>query len=284
MASLVRATLRRNWSLYAIEAFGLGAFMASACAFTVLLEHPASALHSAIHDALVRRSLVGLAMGATLVALVYSPWGKRSGAHLNPVLTLTFYRLGKVAPVDAVCYATAQFLGGLAGVLFASAVLPGLVADRSIRYAITTPGEAGTVAAFVAETLISFAMMLTVLVVSNSGAARWTGLIAGLLVAAFITFEAPLSGMSMNPARTVASALPAGEWRAWWLYFVAPALGMFVAAELYMLGGARRIVCAKLHHQNPHRCAFCEFQQSRSSATGAAQSQEETDRAVRHAL
>jgi aquaporin Z len=112
--------------------------------------------------------------------------------------------------------------------------------------------------AFAAEMVISFILMLTVLGVSNSARlARFTGLAAGLLVAAWITFEAPLSGMSMNPARTVASALPAGAFAPLWIYFVAPPLGMLLAAETYRaLRGTRAVACAKLHHDVSFHCIF----------------------------
>src|SRR5262245_25288441 len=101
----------------------LGLFMISACAFTVLLEHPASPVCAALPDAFLRRALMGLAMGTTAVAIIYSPWGKRSGAHINPATTLTFLRLGKVRAVDAVGYVAAQFSGAFAGCLVAGAAL-----------------------------------------------------------------------------------------------------------------------------------------------------------------
>ena len=107
--------LRRHWPEYLIETVGLGVFMVSAGVFTTLLEYPGSSIRGAIADAWARRALIGLAMGATSIALIYSPWGGRSGAHFNPAVTLTFYRLGKVAPWDAAFYIGAQFLGGLMG-------------------------------------------------------------------------------------------------------------------------------------------------------------------------
>src|SRR5260370_22978496 len=84
----------------------------SAGLFTLLLESPASPLHAAIPDAFLRRSITGAAMGLTAVALIYSPWGRRSGAHMNPAVTLSFLRLGKIAPTDAVFYIFPQFIGG----------------------------------------------------------------------------------------------------------------------------------------------------------------------------
>ena len=241
-----------------MEAAELGLFMISAVMFTALLEHPGSPLRASIPHPIMRRVLMGLAMGTTAVAIIYSPWGKRSGAHFNPSVTLTFLRLGKVEPADALYYVSFQFLGGLLGVVLARALLGMIAADPSVRYAATTPGPLGPLPAFAAETLISFLLMLIVLVVSNHRRlARLTGVCAGVLVAVYITFEAPISGMSMNPARTLASALPAHIFSDLWIYFLAPPLGMLLAAQSFIgLRGARAIACAKLHHQNPARCIF----------------------------
>jgi aquaporin Z len=255
----LRASLLTHWPEYAIEAAGIAAFMASALSFSALLEHPASPVHRALADsALLRRALMGLAMGATGIALVYSPWGQRSGAHFNPALTFTFWRLGKIAPPDALFYAMAQFTGAIAGVLGTAAVI-GAVADPHVRFAVTLPGPWGRLAAFAAEAAISFGLMLAVLCASNAPrTARYTGLFCGMLVAAYITLEAPISGMSMNPARTLGSATGAAHFASLWIYFTAPPLGMLLAAELYLRArGAARVRCAKLQHGIRQRCIFC---------------------------
>jgi len=245
-----------------MEAALLGAFMVAACAFTVLLEHPGSPARAALPSPMLRRGLMGLAMGATAVALLTSPWGRRSGAHINPATTLTFFRLRRIRGADAVFYAAAQFAGAVAGVLLAAAALRGAAGDARVMYAATLPGTAGAPAAFAAEAAMSFLLMSIVLAVSN--APRWnrfTPLAAGACVALFITFEAPLSGMSMNPARTLGSAAAAMRWDHLWIYFVAPPLGMLAAAELRVRArGLRSVFCAKLHHDNPQRCIFrCEY-------------------------
>ena len=116
-------TFVEHWPEYLIEAAGLGLFMLSACVFGVLLFHPSSPVVAAIPDSILRRVLMGAAMGSTAVAIIYSPWGKRSGAHVNPATTLAFFRLGKVKPVDALFYVVAQFAGGVAGTLVAVALL-----------------------------------------------------------------------------------------------------------------------------------------------------------------
>jgi aquaporin Z len=201
---------------------------------------------------------MGLAMGATAIALIRSPWGRQSGAHMNPSLTLTYLRLGKIARRDAAGYVAAQFVGGAAGVLGMRAMLGMLVAHPAVRFAVTAPGPRGIAPAFVAELAISFVLMAVVLIASNSRPlARWTPLLCGALVAAYIAVEAPVSGMSMNPARSFASALAAWQWNALWIYFTAPPLGMLAAAEAYVrLPGARRVLCAKLEHRTTRRCIF----------------------------
>ena len=253
----------KHWPEYLIEAACLALFMVSACSITVLLEHPASAIRRLLPGAFVRRLLAGVAMGVTAIALIYSPWGKQSGAHLNPSVTLTFFRLGKIEPWDACFYVVAQFIGGTLGVLFSGLIWGHAIAEQNVRYAATLPGAGGTGVAFVAEMVISFVMMSMTLSVSNSAQiARFTGVIAGALVATYITLESPLSGMSMSPARSFASAAPAGIWNSLWIYFTAPPLGMMLAAQVYLwLRGKDAVFCAKLHHDNDKRCIFrCNYQ------------------------
>jgi aquaporin Z len=263
--------IRKHWPEYLMEAAGLGIFMISACGFGTLLEYPGSPLHHAIPDPFLRRVLMGALMGLTAIGIIYSPWGKQSGAHLNPSVTWTFFRLGKVAPADAVWYPIAQTMGGLAGVVVMAAFLGPHLADPPVHYVATVPGPGGAAAAFLGEATISFLLMMTVLIVSNHPRwARYTGLCAGVLVALYIAFEAPFSGMSMNPARTVASALPAMTWTDFWLYVLAPVLGMLAAAEVHAMAlGPRAVACAKLHHQNSKRCIFCEWQRERAGGAGA---------------
>lgn len=251
--------LRRHWPEYLIEGSLLAVFMLSASAFGVLLEHPSSPVRAALPEPFLRRLLMGIAMGSTAVALIYSRPGKRSGAHVNPAVTLTFYRLGKVARTDALFYVAFQFLGATAGMLVAALLLGKLLADPHVNYVATVPGALGAPGAFVGEFLISFLLMTVVLLASSTPRLeRLTGLLAGLLVAAYITLEAPLSGMSMNPARTFGSALPSGLWLDWWVYAAAPLCGMLAAAELYpRLRRLPPVRCAKLHHANSERCIFC---------------------------
>jgi aquaporin Z len=258
------AALKAHWPEYLMEATELGIFMISACAFGVLLLHPASPVSHNINNEVLKRVLMGVAMGSTAIAIIFSPIGKRSGAHFNPAVTLTYLRLGKVAPWDAAFYIAFQFVGAIGGVLVASLVLGNLVAHASVNYSATLPGPSGPMRAFLGELIISFILMLVVLLVSNTKQlGRWTGLFAGALVATYITVESPISGMSMNPARTFGSAAVGHVWTALWIYFTAPPLGMLLAAETYArLKSVSAVACAKLNHYNNARCIFrCNFNQ-----------------------
>jgi len=258
-----RTALSNHWPEYLMEAATLGTFMISACVFGVLLEHPSSPLNQLLSDAgRLRQALGGVAMGLTAIAIFYSPWGKRSGAHMNPAVTLTFLSLGKIAPWDALFYVAFQFAGGIAGVGIASFLIGPPLQHAAVNYVVTVPGPGGPRIAFVAEFVISSLMMSMILWVSNSRRfSACTPLFAGALIAAFITWEAPLSGMSMNPARTLGSAYHAGQWTALWIYFAAPATAMLLASVLYRLRrGVHRVFCAKFHHHNNQPCIFrCRY-------------------------
>ncbi|HYV73854.1 MAG TPA: aquaporin [Candidatus Binatia bacterium] len=253
-----KRAFKQHWPEYLIEGFCLGMFMISACTFAALLEHPASPVRMSVANADFRRSLGGLAMGLTAVLLIYSPFGRRSGAHMNPATTLTFYRLGKVAPWDAAFYVLSQFLGGVLGTLVGLVALGQKLAHRSVNFAITRPGMRGAGIAFIAEVCITFLLMTVILNFSNSHRfARYTGLAAGMMVMLFITFEAPFSGMSMNPARSFASDFVGMQWQSIWIYFTAPLVGMITAAELFVRRrGLHSVICAKLNHSGNARCIF----------------------------
>lgn len=247
-----------------MEVGEVGCYLFAACVFTTLLQHPASIVRQFVSSRLARRGLMGPAMGATTIAIVMSRWGKRSGGHFNPAITLTFYRLGKVEFWDAWFYVVAQFLGAIGGVTLAKYVLRGALAHDAVRYAVTVPGVYGSAVAFVAELTISFLLMLTVLFATNQERlAPYTAYFVGILIATYYTFEAPLSGMSTNPARTFGSAVHANYWHALWIYFIAPSLGTLAAGELFLrVRGGAAPYCAKLHHANRERCIFHHAQQA----------------------
>lgn len=244
----IRALLPDHWLDYLLEGAELGIFMILAGALTTLFEWPGSPLHQAFPNSLLRRMLIGILMGLTAVSIIYSPWGKRTGAHFNPAVTLTFYRLGKLQRIDAIGYVLAQCIGGISGITVVALVLRERFTDLPVRYIVTLPGSLGWFVAFWVEFGLAFVLMTMVLFVSNTrNLSQYTGWFAGTLVATFITLAAPFSGMSINPARTLASAVPAAVWESLWIYFLAPPLAMLFAAEVYLkIRGRVRPICGKL--------------------------------------
>ncbi len=234
-------TIRKNWPLYLIEAWALGTFMVVASLVVIVVEHPDLPVRSAVPSDMLRRAIIGSCMGLTAVGLIYSPWGKLSGAHLNPAVTLAQWRLNRITTTDALFYIVAQFVGGSLGVVLVHTLLPDYIAHPSVNYVATVPGSAGVWVALGCEFLMSFCLLTMVLALSNS---KWlslyTGYFVGVVVALYITVEAPYSGMSINPARTVSSAVSARNWTDIWIYFLGPIAGMSLAGWRYRLRYRRR--------------------------------------------
>jgi aquaporin Z len=240
--------------------------MISACFFTVWLFDPAYPALHLLPSATFRRLLMGIAMGATAILIIHSPMGKRSGAHFNPAITLTYFRLGKIGRWDAIFYILFQFLGGAFGVGLSALGLGSTIADPTVNYAVTVPGRYGTAAAFGAEFFMAALLMGVVLWFSNRPQiALYTSYLVGSLIMCYILVFAPVSGFSINPARTTGSAIFAHVWTAICLYFVAPIAGMMLAAETHLrIYGIDKILCAKLHPDPAYPCPFfCRFPQHR---------------------
>ncbi|GGG38196.1 MIP/aquaporin family protein [Hymenobacter glacieicola] len=247
-AARLLAALRRHWAHYLAEAAGIAFFMTCAALLTTGLEHPASPLHQALgKQQQLRHWLMGVGMGLVVVLLVYSPWGKRSGAHINPAVTLGFWQLGKLRTPDAIWYVLFQVAGALGAGQLLKVTLGPFYAHPSVNFTVTEPGPQGELVAFAAEFIISFILMVVLLAALHS--ATWkkrAGWLIGALLALYIVFETPYSGMSLNPARTLGSAVAAGSYRGLWLYWVAPPLAMWLATVLFR----------RLYHGEDLECAI----------------------------
>src|SRR5437763_14562333 len=126
--------LKEHWPEYVCEAAELGLFMISAGFFTILLFHPQSPAVTFLPDPFMRRMCVGIAMGGTAIALVFSPQGKRSAAHFNPAVTLTFWRLGQIKNWDTLFYILAQFICGIADVFLDSPFARMTFSHQAVNY------------------------------------------------------------------------------------------------------------------------------------------------------
>ena len=224
-----------------IEGASLTLFMVVLSTGAVALQHPNSPLTHLIPSPLLRRALSGLLAGGWLVGLIYSDWGQRSGAQINPAVTLTMLRLNRMGGLDAACYIFCQLAGSALGMRIAADLWGPFLRHPAVGTIVTSPGEAGTLAAFLAELVLSFWLMASIILTSDrKGWRRSTGLVVGLFILTLTVVAAPLSGLSLNPARSFGAAVQAGQFGDLWIYFVAPPLGMLGAAELLRQRDIRR--------------------------------------------
>jgi aquaporin Z len=216
-----------------------------------------------IPDPLVRRFLTGSVFAGTGTVIVYSMLGRISGAHLNPAMTVAFLGLGKVEPRMAAGYIGAQITGAVVGAGLVRLAWGGLA--TSVMVGATIPGTPGPLAAFVAEAALTFLLVTLILrLMRHPQLRRFTGVAAGMLVVLIVTVEAPISGASLNPARSLGPALVAGVFNSLWVYLAGPLVGAAAAAWLSLRAGAA-VPCAKLWHTDEFACHFpdCAYSERR---------------------
>ena len=220
-----------------------------------------SPVAAAIPSAVLRRLITGTVFAGGGAVVVYSVLGRISGGHLNPAVTLAFLRLGKIKSHLAVGYVFAQVAGAFAGAL-AVRLMWGALAG-SVDDGATVPGPQGPLVALIAEALMTFALVSLVLQFMRSPSlAPYTPLAVSVLVAALVTLEAPISGTSLNPARTLGPALVAGVFTDIWVYVVGPLAGALAAVVAADRVDAAFVPCAKLFHTDEFACHFhdCVYQ------------------------
>jgi aquaporin Z len=206
----------------------------------------------------IRLLITGLIYSGSGSLFAVSPLGKLSGAHINPSVTLAFWVHGKMHRQDAIGYVIAQFLGSTFG-----AILLVLVWGKyasSVYNGMTLPGAGYALwFVFLAEVLMTFLLVISIfLFVSNRCLMRWTPLMTWLLVAAMVWLGAPISGTSLNSARSVGPALVTGLWRDQWLYCTAPPIGALLAVAMFrrLSRGKRDVLSGKLFHVPHYRSIF----------------------------
>jgi aquaporin Z len=261
-AASIGEALHTHWREYLMEAAEIAAFMLSTCICGALLYSPNSPLKEAGISHTFRSILMGCAIAITTFLIIRSPFGRRTGAHFNPAVTLAFFWLGRVHRWDAACYILAHFGGAAAGVLAASQIAGMLLSDPPVCYMVTLAGSHGNSAAFLSEFLLAALLMGVVLYASNHRMlVRFAPLFVALITVCYYAFSSSISGFSVNPARSFSSALFAWVWQGIWIYFLAPGLGMLAAAALYIRHvGRDGVYCAKVFHDLHSACPFpCRF-------------------------
>jgi aquaporin Z len=260
--------MRRNVSAYFAEFAGTALMLFLGVSAVAFMWGAGSPVPVVPYPAL-RRLLTGVMFAGGATAVVYSPLGQISGGHINPAVTLAFWKMGKVPTRDAVIYIVAQFAGAFVGAYAAGLAWGPLTAG--VQYAATVPGDGYSAAgAFAAEILITFLLVFTIFVcVNKPRVAPRTGVIAGTLVAVLVMIEAPVSGTSLNPARTLGPAILAPTYTALWAYFAGPAIGALLAVAAYRGQWGSHTVCAKLYHTERYACPFdtCHYRLAKAGET-----------------
>ena len=243
------------WSLYVSEFVGTALLVAVGVSVVILDFGAGSPVARAIPGAGARRALTGFLFGAVGGLIALSPVGKVSGAHINPVVTLAFWLRGKMGPEHAAGYAAAQLAGGAAGAL---PLLLWGATGASVSYGATVPGPAwGVWAAFLGEAATTACLVGGLFLFLGHARLRpFTPALFAPLYALMVWLEAPVSGTSTNPARTLGPALVSGAWGGWWVYWAGPVAGTLLALAVLRFRSLRRLEedVAKVYHfaHDPH--------------------------------
>ena len=237
------------WKCYAAELAGTGLLLLVGLSVVILDFGAGSPVARVLPDAGLRRAITGFLFGCTGAAIAISPLGKESGAHINPAVTAAFWSMGTLKGRYALGYALAQSTGAVLGTL---PLLAWGALGSSVTFGATEPGAAfGTGWALVGETVATFIMVtLLFYFIRHPRLRAFTPALFPPLYAIMVFLEAPVSGTSTNPARSLGPAVIAGDWRAWWIYWVGPLAGALLAVAFYRLSWLRHveIEVAKLYH------------------------------------
>lgn len=237
---------RKRWPLFLSELVGTALLVLVGLSIVIVVFGDGTPMARLLPDEGTRRLLTGFLFGATGASIALSPVGKVSGAHINPVVSLAFWLWGKLDLGTALGYVAAQLAGACMGSL---PLLAWGATGESVAFGATLPGDGRSMMEVVLGEAIATFAMLTLLIVflAFRESRRFTPALFPPLYAVMVYLEAPISGTSTNPARSLGPALVSGQWHGWWAFWVGPLLGLvFAAIACHWL--ARRIEVAKLYY------------------------------------
>jgi aquaporin Z len=243
------------WGLLFSEGLGTALLLAVGCSLVIANFGQGSPVSQIIPSLAWRRALTGFAFGSVGASLALSPIGRTSGAHINPIVTLAFWSHRTLRGRLALGYVGAQFLGGLLG---AWPLLLWGPMGNSVHYAATLPGPSGLGPALAGEAVATFCLVAGLLFfVGHHALRRFTPALFPALYAWLVWWEAPLSGTSTNPARSLGPALVAHAWSGWWVDWCGPIVGGLIAIALSRTIGPLvqwevRVAKVYHYHLDPH--------------------------------
>ncbi len=242
-------TMKLPLNVYLAEMACTGILVFVGLSFVIMDFGKGSGVATLIHDTGLRRLITGFLFGSTGAAIAVSPIGKESGAHINPAVTLAFYLKKKISGSHAIGYVVSQLIGAILGAL--PLVLWGQVGS-SVDFGVTEPGKHyGALQAFIGETITTFALITGLFFfLSHKKIQRFTPLLFPVLYALMVYIEAPVSGTSTNPARSLGPSVLSGNWHGWWIYWLGPLAGTLFAIGIHKLPLLNRfeIAVAKIYH------------------------------------
>jgi aquaporin NIP len=200
-------------------------------AFVLVFAGCGAIVADAVYDGTLGTIGVALTFGLVIMAMVYST-GHLSGAHINPAVTLAFTLTRHFPARDAGAFVAAQLAGAVAGALVLLAIWP----DRPAELGATVP-SVGAGSAFAYELVLTAILMFVIMAVATDSRAMGSGaaIAIGGTIGLDALFGGPVTGASMNPARSFGPALAAGEWTEFWVYLAGPLVGAALGAFAYQL-------------------------------------------------
>jgi aquaporin Z len=253
----MKSALPAHGDLFLAELIGTAILVLVGLSLVIFMFGAGTPMARLIPDEALRRLVTGFLFGSTGALIALSPIGKVSGAHINPVVSLGFFLVGKLHAPAACGYICAQLAGGLLGAL---PLLAWGAMGRSVSFGATVPGPGySTSQALFGEVITTFAMVtLLYLFLSFRESRPFTPALFPVLYAVMVCLEAPISGTSTNPARSFGPSIVSGSWQAWWIYWVGPLVGMIAAVALCSRF-VTRIEVAKLYHFDANRAQFLKI-------------------------
>ena len=227
-------TARRSTAaLFGAEFIGTALLLLVGLSIVIFNWGTGSVMATLIPSESMRRAVTGFLFGTTGCLITVSPVGKISGAHINPAISVAFWLRGKMKTSVMVGYVCSQLTGAVIGCL---PLLWWGNQGKSIHYGLTAPGHPGLLAAFMGEMLTTICLITTVFVFVGSPKLRnYTPFTMPFLYGFMVWLEAPLSGCSTNPARSLGPAVVSQIYADYWLYVLAPITGVVVVVLIFRL-------------------------------------------------
>jgi aquaporin Z len=239
------------WQVFASELVGTALLVLVGLSLVILMFGEGSPVKGVLPSEGWRRLITGFLFGTTGALIALSPVGMRSGAHINPIVTLAFRLMGKLDLRNTLGYIMAQLSGAILGAL---PLLAWGSMGRSVAFGATLPGDGYPIeTVLLGEVITTFAMVAGLCVFLGFRRIRpFTPAMFPFLYAVMVYAESPISGTSTNPARSLGPAIVSGQWQGWWIYWVGPLIGSIAACLVCSLL-AKRITVAKLYYFDSDR-------------------------------